>query len=164
MLMALLSNIICLSLFRAAAERYWPLFVDKYQDIWAPYAFLISATTIFFHAVGLLFYCSIEYFGLFQQYKISKKSMWDIDPNGWSKLRNRSIWLNFINIYVFSIGVAYLVKYFDEDKLYSISKEIPSLTTIAIHVYFCICIESAMFFLLHIVGHKYLYKWHKVHH
>ncbi len=119
--MAILSNILCLTLFNAAAERYWPLFVDRYQDNRLAYVLLLSVTNIVAHAVGLLFYCSIEYFGLFQQYKISKKSMWDIDPNGWSKLRNRSIWLNFINIYVFSIGVAYLVKYFDEDKLYSIS-------------------------------------------
>ena len=106
--MALLSNIICLSLFRAAAERYWPLFVDKYQDNRVPYAFLISATAILFHAVGLLFYCSIEYFGLFQQYKISKKSMWDIDPNGWRKLRNRSIWLNFINVYIVPPSILYI--------------------------------------------------------
>lgn len=106
--MAILSNILWLQAFRLLASNYWPAFIDRFQSNSIAYVMLVSVATWIVHAANLLFYCTIEHFDLFQQYKVNKSSMWDVDPQGWSRLRNRSIWLNFVNVYLVGTFMVYL--------------------------------------------------------
>lgn len=113
------------------------------------------------HTLNLLFYSTIEYFGMFTQYRVNKKSQWEVDSENWPKLRNRSIFLNFLNIYVVSLIVLYALSFVHNVKP---NERIPGPIEIYWQLIFCIIIESNTFFLMHIIGHQYLYKLHKVHH
>jgi hypothetical protein len=76
LIMAIVSNIIAISLFKMIADRYWPAFVDHYGSNPLTYVLVLSGSTWISHSLNMLFYCLIEYFGLFSKYRVNKKSIW----------------------------------------------------------------------------------------
>lgn len=87
--------------------------------------------------------------------------IWDVDPEGWKRLRNKALILNFINLAVLSPAVFYL----DSKRTrISFSPEVPSFLTVIFQIYVCMFIEAIFFYFFHRISHEYLYKFHKIHH
>jgi sterol desaturase/sphingolipid hydroxylase (fatty acid hydroxylase superfamily) len=162
--MAVISNIMLLGAYRYAAQLYWPSFEKEYRGEILPHLILAAGTTWIAHAIGIIFYCGIEHYGLFEDYKICKTVLRDVDPKGWRRLRNRAIWYNFLNTYIINTMLIYLAAWIGGINNDSYSLEIPSIGKMAGHLYFCVFMEAALFFVMHVIGHKYMYRWHKLHH
>lgn len=94
--------------------------------------------------------------------KIQSGAIWDTDPEAWRKLRNRSIKLNLLNIFVVGLISVLADSYFLEDNI--ISNEIPSLLKILYQLFIFFVLDGLLFTIMHRLGHTHFYRYHKVHH
>ena len=113
-LVALLFNIVLFWVIRMLAVKYWPGWIaqhaDHHQQI---FFFGTQAIAWATHFSTILFFDAIDYFKLFYKYKVNKDNLiWDVDPEGWKKLRGRALYFNFLAIIVIGPALLFFDSFF----------------------------------------------------